>query len=96
MATIASNVKAKAEVFVVVALGEERGDAPWNCSADDHDPPPPSQLTKANEQLNCCNRALAFPLIPSCRGRGVVHAWVGQNHLNCFIFKCFFLSVIAS
>jgi hypothetical protein len=21
---------------------------------------------------------------------GVVHAWVGQKHLNCFIFKCFF------
>ena len=20
---------------------------------------------------------------------GVVHAWVGQKHLNCYIFKCF-------
>jgi hypothetical protein len=23
-------------------------------------------------------------------GKGVVHAWVGQKHLNCFIFKRFF------
>ena len=23
------------------------------------------------------------------RVRGVVHAWVGQKLLNCFIFKCF-------
>ena len=21
---------------------------------------------------------------------GVVHSWVGQKHLNCYIFKCFF------
>jgi len=28
--------------------------------------------------------------------KGVVHAWVGQKHLNCFIFKWFFLSVIVS
>ncbi len=27
---------------------------------------------------------------------GVVHAWVGQKHLNCYIFKCFSLPVNAS
>jgi hypothetical protein len=27
---------------------------------------------------------------------GMVHAWVGQKLLNCFIFKSFSLSVIAS
>jgi hypothetical protein len=29
-------------------------------------------------------------------GEGVVHAWVGQKLLNCFIFKSFFFAVIAS
>jgi len=29
-----------------------------------------------------------LPNSPSTKG--VVHVWVGQKHLNCFIFKCFF------
>ena len=35
-------------------------------------------------------------LAPNINRGGVVHAWVGQKHLHCYLFKSFFLSVIAS
>ena len=31
--------------------------------------------------------AVTYPIFP--KPNGVVHAWVGQKHLNCYIFKCF-------
>ena len=34
----------------------------------------------------CC---LSFPSTDRATAPGVVHVWVGQKHLNCFMFKCF-------
>ena len=43
------------------------------------------------EWFRCANFSISDVVVS-----GMVHAWVGQKLLNCFIFKSFSLAVIAS